>query len=143
MTNAAELGATCCIAMYLHHLFQCRGQLVGTTRGFVPATDSLQFRRYLLHFHSFNQSADALQIAIASTDKTNIVQSVFFIHFKKNLLTASPLRTVFILFHNFNHRLKIIHSAPITVSSSLSPPCRRIGNEHRKLIWSRTWSELP
>lgn len=143
MTNAAELGATCCIAMGFQHLFQCRGQLIRAAGGFVPATDALQFRYYLLHFHPFNQSADTLQIAIASANKTHIVKSVFFIHFKKNLLTASPLRTVFILFHNFNHRLKIIHSAPITVSSSLSPPCRRIGNEHRKLIWSRTWSELP
>lgn len=104
MTIAAELRTTCCIAMDFHHLFQCRGQLVGTAGGFVSATDSLQFRRYLLHFHSFNQSADALQIAIASTDKTNIVQSVFFIHFKENLLTASSLCLIFVFFHNLNHK---------------------------------------
>ena len=70
-------------------------QLVRAGGGLHAALDTLDAGNYIVNVHAIDQSADALQIAVASADKLNILDLVV-LNVEQNALRASALGLVFV-----------------------------------------------
>ena len=57
---------------------QCLGKLVGAGGAFAATADAVDPGDDILHRHAFHQGADALQVAVTSTQEANIFQFAVF-----------------------------------------------------------------
>ena len=82
------------------HLFQSRSQLVRTTGGLGAAADALQTGLDILGFHTADEGADALQVTVATTHKTDILHTAVVIDIDVYLAAAGALSDIAIMLHH-------------------------------------------
>lgn len=81
------------------NLFQRSAKLVGAGSPFRATTDAVQFRDDIIDLLSCNESADALQIAIASAHEKHLLDDVVVVNCHINQLRASSLGLILNVFH--------------------------------------------
>ena len=84
--------------LYCLHLPKSLAQLVGTRRGFAPATDAFQPPHHFFRRHAFHQPGNALQVSVASSRVSHVLHNAVF-HGEGNARAASALRLVQIFRH--------------------------------------------
>ncbi len=88
----------------MFHFFQRPTELVGTRRRFIPATDSIKFVNHVVNLLACHQTADALQIPVASAIKKDLPDDAIVINGHINQLRAGTLGFV----EEVGHREAII-----------------------------------
>ena len=87
-------------AYFLHHSFQCTSQLVRARGRFKSAADSFQSADGFLGSHSFYQSTDALEIAIAAADDIEACDDLVIVSLEVNILGTGALGLVHDVLHS-------------------------------------------
>ena len=85
----------------MFHFFQRPTELVGTRRKFIPATDSIEFVNHVVNLLACHQTADALQITMATAIKEDLLYDAIVIDSHINQLRAGTLGFVEEVGHNF------------------------------------------
>ena len=80
-----SLSVFCCLACLV--FANCFGELVGAGR-IASTTDTGQEGFDFVDILSFNEACDALQVAAATADKTNVVHFVVFVNVEEDLSGA-------------------------------------------------------
>ena len=79
-------------------LFQSTAQLVGTRRILRAASDAVNFADDIVDVLPAHQLTDTLQVAIATTEKEDLLDDVILVCRNVNELRASSLRFVLYMF---------------------------------------------
>ena len=77
-----------------NRLLQCLCQLIRAGGGFAAAGGAFQTRDNLCNVHTFDQRADALEVAVATADELNVLH-LAVLNVKENALRASAKSLVF------------------------------------------------
>ena len=80
-----------CHLYAVSNLFQSLRQLVGTTGGLVSAAYAIEAGDDIAHRHTLHKSADALQVAMATAKKKEIMNMVLLVDIEINLNRACSL----------------------------------------------------
>lgn len=76
-------------------------ELVGAGGGFVAAADAAEFGDYVIYLLAGDETADALQVAIAATEERDLLDDVVIVGRHVDEQGASALGGVLYMFHNF------------------------------------------